>query len=46
MEKIEQFYFSDDEDGGEKLFAKFAAEKHSIFPDDIADSEQDTNKPE
>ena len=31
MSKIEEFYFSDGDDGGEALFKKFAAEKHQVF---------------
>ena len=31
MEKIEEFYFSDGDDGGEELFNKFASSNHETF---------------
>ena len=31
MEKIEEFYFADGDEGGEALFYKFASEKHESF---------------
>ena len=43
MDKIENFYFNDGEEGGEALFFKFADEKHSVFPDDV-DAEGQENK--
>ena len=46
MTQIEEFYFSDGDEGGEKLFTNWAAEKHSIFADNLGDAESDTNKPE
>lgn len=35
MDKIENFYFNEDKDGGEALFNQFAESKHSIFSDNI-----------
>jgi len=43
MDKIEEFYFGDGENGGEALFNKFAAEKHGVFEVDC-DAEMSENK--
>mmetsp|Transcript_20092 Transcript_20092/g.24761 ORF Transcript_20092/g.24761 Transcript_20092/m.24761 type:complete len:91 (+) Transcript_20092:66-338(+) len=43
MDKIEEFYFGEGETGGEALFNKFAAEKHSVFEADC-DAEGGENK--
>ena len=43
MDKIEEFYFGDGENGGEALFNKFAAEKHGVFDVDC-DAEMSENK--
>ena len=34
MDAVEAYYFSDEEDGGEKMFNTFAAKHHKIFEDD------------
>ena len=46
MSKIEEFFFSDGDDGGEKLFDDFAKDIHHEFDDDIVDAEHRTQKPE
>ena len=43
MDKIEEFYFGDGEQGGEALFNKFATEKHEVFEADC-DAEGAENK--
>lgn len=43
MEKIEEFYFDESEDGGEALFNRFATSKHHIF-DDGCDAEAAEHK--
>ena len=45
MDKIENFYFGEGEDGGEQIFYKFAAEHHSVFEEDC-DPENTENKVE
>jgi hypothetical protein len=43
MDKIEEFYFGDTENGGEALFNKFATEKHIVF-EEGCDAELTENK--
>merc|ERR1712083_872756 len=43
MQKVEDFYFSDEENGGEKMFNEFAAKHHEIFEADC-DAEDMENK--
>lgn len=43
MEKIENFYFSDDADGGENMFNEFAA-RHAHLFEDGCDAEEMENK--
>ena len=43
MDKIEDFYFGDEDNGGEAIFKKFAAEKHEVFDVDC-DAELTENK--
>ena len=43
MDCIEAFYFSDEEQGGEKMFNAFAAKHHDIFIEDC-DAEDMENK--
>ena len=43
MAKVEEFYFSDEEGGGEKMFNEFAAKHHKIFEEDC-DAEDMENK--
>lgn len=40
MDKIEEFYFEDGENGGEALFNKFMTEKHVVFADDFDQQDQ------
>jgi hypothetical protein len=43
MEKVEDFYFGDGEDSGEKIFNAFAA-KHAHLFDDECDAVETENK--
>lgn len=43
MDKIEEFYFGDSEEGGEAIFYKFAKDKHTVFEEDC-DAEDAENK--
>ena len=43
MEKIENFYFEDNEEGGEQIFNKFA-EKHAALFDEDCDAKETENK--
>ena len=46
MDKIEEFYFGEGDEGGEAIFYKFAAEHHQVFDDEIFDAEEMENKVE
>ena len=35
LDKIEEFYFEDGPESGEKLFAEFADRHHTTFEDDV-----------
>ena len=35
LDKIEDFYFEDGPESGEKLFAEFADRHHGVFDDDV-----------
>ena len=35
LDKIEDFYFEDGPDNGEKLFHAFADKHHAVFEDDV-----------
>ena len=43
MAKVEEFYFGDEENCGEKVFNEFAAKHHAIFEDNC-DAEEMENK--
>lgn len=43
MEKIENFYFEDNEEGGEQVFNKFA-EKHASLFEEGCDATETENK--
>ena len=37
MTKLEDFYFTEGEDGGEAIFARFAEQHHHVFNDLLAE---------
>lgn len=41
MRRIENFYFSDDEDAGEKIFNQFAAQHSHYFHGDVNATEEE-----
>ena len=44
MARLEEFWMSDDENSGEAIFNKFAAEHANLFEGDYADAEHNDNK--
>ena len=45
LDKIEDFYYEDGENNGQRIFAEFAAQHHEAF-DDECSAEDGENKPE
>ena len=44
IEKVEEFFMGDGEDGGEAIFNNFAEKHHHLFEGDFANFEDNDNK--